>query len=102
MIRPQPSSADRYYEIRIQGELAGQWTSWFNGSAIASEISKGSLPITVLTVRVPDQARLRGILNKIWDLNLTLISVMYIPEKAARTSLSTQRDWDTDRTDQTD
>jgi RNA binding exosome subunit len=32
-------------------------------------------PITVLTGRLPDQAALRGILTRLWDLNLTLISV---------------------------
>ncbi len=41
---------------------------------IATDSSQG-LPITVLTGPVVDQAALRGILNRLWDLNLTVISV---------------------------
>jgi len=58
------------YQIRVQGKLDERWSDWFNGMAITSE--RG---VTKLTGAVMDQARLRGILSKIWDLNLTLISV---------------------------
>jgi len=60
----------RVYQIRVQGKLDEHWSDWFNGMAITSESG-----ITTLTGAVMDQARLRGILSKIWDLNLTVISV---------------------------
>jgi hypothetical protein len=63
------------YQIKIQGELGGNWSDWFNGMTISVE---DNLPITTLTGIVADQAALRGILNKLWDLNLTLISVRRI------------------------
>ena len=50
------------------------WQEWFNGMMIATEQGKDGV-ITTLKGLVADQAALRGILNKLWDLNLTVISV---------------------------
>lgn len=58
------------YEIIIGGKLGGTWSNWFENMKITCE--KGA---TVLTGKVVDQAALRGILSRIWDLNLILISV---------------------------
>ena len=80
MIKPEPTSQGTRYEIRILGVLDEQWSSWFNGLTISSQEIDSDIPITTLTVRDPDQAQLRGILNKIWDLNLTLISVINFEE----------------------
>ena len=67
-----PSTASSY-RIEIEGRLDPRWSSWFDGLTIAVEGQ--DLVVTTLTGAVPDQASLRGILNKIWDLNLSLISV---------------------------
>ena len=80
MVKPELSSKDRCYQISIQGLLDERWTAWFNGVAISSQPVESDNPVTTLEVRVPDQARLRGILNKIWDLNLTLISVIGVTQ----------------------
>jgi len=66
------------YRIKVQGTLDERWSDWFSGMAITSEIGGDGLPITSLTGPVADQAILRGVLVKIWDLNLTLISVARI------------------------
>jgi len=63
------------YEIKVQGRLDERWSEWFGGMAIAIEGGGGDLPITTLTGIVADQAALRGIVSKIWDLNLALISL---------------------------
>jgi hypothetical protein len=63
------------YQIKMQGKLDERWSAWFSGLAIRVE-EEGKLPITTLTGPVADQAALRGILDKMWDLNLTLISVV--------------------------
>jgi len=72
------SSNDKYskavYEIQVQGKLDQSWKSFFNGQAITSTYIDES-PITTLTAPVVDQPALRGLLCKLWDLNLTLISV---------------------------
>jgi len=68
--RPQMSDQARLYEVKIQGQLDEVWSDWFEGM----EITTGE-KITMLCGRITDQAALRGILSKIWDLNLTVISV---------------------------
>jgi hypothetical protein len=63
------------YQICVQGRLGERWLSWFDDLAIVVEIGSDGTPITTLTGAVQDQAGLRGILNKLWDLNLALLSV---------------------------
>jgi hypothetical protein len=66
------------YQIELQGRLDEHWTDWFSGLTITVARDKDGTAITTLTGTVADQAALRGILSKIWDLNLTLISVTQI------------------------
>ena len=68
------------YQIRVRGRLNQDWANWLNGMVISIEDLDCESSNTRITVRVPDQAALRGILNKIWDLNLTLISVITCDE----------------------
>jgi hypothetical protein len=58
------------YQIKVRGEIDARWSDWFDGVDIASDGN-----VTTLTGFIIDQAVLRGILTKIWDLNLTLISM---------------------------
>jgi hypothetical protein len=60
----------RIYEIQVEGHLGDKWMSWFEGVAIR-HLECGQ---TVLTAAV-DQSMLRGILTKISDLGLNLVSV---------------------------
>ena len=59
------------YQIRIKGQLDSQWTDWFEGLTITLE-SDGN---TLLTGPVVDQAALHGLLKKVRDLGLSLVSV---------------------------
>jgi hypothetical protein len=59
------------YQIRIQGHLGRQWTDWFGGLTITLA-DNGD---TLLTGPVVDQAALHGLLRKVRDLGLPLISV---------------------------
>jgi hypothetical protein len=61
------------YLIRITGQLDPDWSVWMNGLEIYLESIDPA--VTCLTGPIVDQARLRGILNRIWDLNLSLVSV---------------------------
>lgn len=61
----------RVYEIRVDGHLAERWSDWFEGLVIRRE-ADGQ---TVLTGPLSDQAALFGVLARIRDLNLVLISV---------------------------
>ena len=59
------------YEIRLKGHLEARWTKWFDGLTITLE-ENGS---TLLSGPLADQAALHGILKKVRDLGLTLLSV---------------------------
>jgi hypothetical protein len=59
------------YQIRIKGHLGREWTDWFEGLTITLE-DNGD---TLLTGLVIDQAALHGLLKKVRDLGLTLVSV---------------------------
>jgi hypothetical protein len=59
------------YQIRIEGHLDDQWTDWFSGLTIAQE-ENGN---TLLTGPVTDQAALFGLLKKVRDLGMSLVSV---------------------------
>jgi hypothetical protein len=58
------------YQIRIKGHLGPQWVDWFEGLAITLE-DNGD---TLLTGPVTDQAALHGLLRKVRDLGMPLIS----------------------------
>jgi hypothetical protein len=58
------------YDIRVTGDLDPSWSEWFDGLTITN-LERG---VAVLSGDV-DQAALHGTLNKIRDLNLSLISV---------------------------
>jgi hypothetical protein len=59
------------YQIRIKGHLSPQWTGWFEGLTITLE-EDGD---TLLTGTVIDQAALHGLLRKVRDLGMPLLSV---------------------------
>jgi hypothetical protein len=67
------------YQIKVQGTIDPRWAYWFAGMTIATD---GRTSVTTLTGSVADQAALRGILTKLWDLNLDLISVHRISKEA--------------------
>jgi hypothetical protein len=66
------------YEIQVRGELDRGWQQWFNGLAVTLSLGGEQPPATTFIGPVADQAALRGMLCKLWDLNLTLISVRRI------------------------
>jgi len=57
------------FQIEVNGSLDESWSDWFSGLRIRTLSGK-----TVLSGKM-DQSTLRGVLNKLWDLNLMLISV---------------------------
>ena len=69
------STEDQYepglYEIRLKGHLDDQWSDWFDGLTITLE-EDGN---TLLTGPVVDQAALHGLLKKVRDLGMPLVSV---------------------------
>lgn len=62
------------YEIRVKGHLARRWSAWFDGMSLTAE-SDGT---TTLRGPVADQAALHGLLHKLRDTGLPLISVTQV------------------------
>ena len=78
MSETHASTEDQYepgfYAIRIRGHLADRWTGWFGNMTITLE-EDGN---TLLTGAVVDQAALHGLLRKVRDIGMTLISVYVV------------------------
>jgi hypothetical protein len=66
------------YQIRVRGHLDQRWSVWFDGLTISHEPDGD----TTLTGPVADQAALYGLLSRVRDLGLTLVSVTRCPPDA--------------------
>jgi hypothetical protein len=62
------------YEIRLKGHLDSRWAAWFDGLTL----TRGSDGTTIIHGPVTDQAALHGLLQKVRDLGLPLISVTQV------------------------
>ncbi len=71
-----------YFEIRVKGQLDSSWSEWFEGLKVTGE-ETGE---TALCGIIPDQAALFGILLKIRDLGLELLSLYSRPVNAEKPS----------------
>ena len=69
-----PHHSPGRYEIRLRGHLASRWAAWFDGLSLSNE-SDGT---TVIGGPVADQAALHGLLQKVRDLGLPLVSVTQV------------------------
>jgi len=65
-----PTGGPTRYEIRVQGRLEPRWAAWFEGLTLTTEGG-----VTCLHGPVADQAALHGLLARIRDLGIELISV---------------------------
>ncbi|ABW31016.1 conserved hypothetical protein [Acaryochloris marina MBIC11017] len=73
-VLPEEQGQPDLYEIRIKGHLNDRWTPWFEGLTIILE-DDGN---TLLTGPVVDQAALHGLLKKVRDLGVPLISLIRV------------------------
>ena len=70
------------YEIRVEGHLGTRWAAWFDGLALTHE-PDGT---TVLLGPVVDQAALHGLLQKVRDLGVPLVSVTHVAPDSHRST----------------
>ena len=91
------SSQPTIYQIKIKGQLDSQWTDWFEGLTITLE-EDGD---TLLTGPVVDQAALHGLLKKVRDLGMPLVSVSPV-EPGPSTTLPLRGLRGTGQSDQSD
>jgi hypothetical protein len=79
MSETSPSNQDStqlVYQIRLKGQLDGRWTDWFSGLTL-TQAENGD---TLLTGPLPDQPALHGLLKKVRDLGMPLVSVVQIQD----------------------
>ena len=67
------------YEIRLAGHLDERWAAWFDGLTVA----RGADGTTVISGEIPDQAALHGLLQRVRNLGLPLVSVARIEQTKA-------------------
>jgi hypothetical protein len=72
-----PADHDRIpqYQIRIKGHLGSRWSAWFDGLTLTTEAGG----ITVITGPVVDQSALHGLLQKLRDVGIPLLSLTQLP-----------------------
>ena len=75
----RPNGPATIYEIRVRGLLDPQWSSWFDGL----RVEDAGPDDTVIVGPVADQAALHGLLTRVRDLGLPLVSVRVIDEPAS-------------------
>ena len=85
--RPDPGQP-RIYQIRLAGHLSHQWSDWFAGLAITLEEGGD----TLLTGPVVDQAALFGLLKKVRDLGMPLVSLHRLEPSPSTTPGTGQAD----------
>ena len=74
---PQRTQSAKY-QIKIQGRQTEGWADWMENLEILTEQNSDEITITILTGIVKDQSGLHGLLNRIRDLSIPLISVQFI------------------------
>ena len=70
------------YEIRLAGHLDAHWAAWFDGLAVTHE-GDGT---TVISGQIADQSALHGVLQRVRDLGLPLVSVIRIEPDQPKTA----------------
>ena len=78
MLASEESSHSTRYEIRVEGRLDEGWAVWFEGMTLSVQDHEHGQIITVMRGRVADRAALYGLLSRIRDLGLHLLSVQRI------------------------
>jgi hypothetical protein len=76
--KPEAGSGEAtIYQIRLKGHLGPQWSGWFEGMDLARQANGD----TIMTGPVVDQAALHGLLKRMRDLGLPLLSIVQVEPK---------------------
>ena len=74
------SSQPMHCCITVRGRVAPHWSQWLEELRLSYRLSENGIEVTDLNGTVPDQSALQGVLNRIWNLNLTVLSVRTSPQ----------------------
>jgi len=88
---PDSKYPPEFYEIMIQGQLDSLWGQWFEGMTLSNvENGDSGIACTLISGQVADQSALHGLLIKIRDLNLKLLSVRRVNPGKTKSIVSRQ------------
>ena len=73
-----PPSISRTYLITVEGKIDASWSDWLGGMLLVSRKEADDMIVTTLSGVLTDQAALRGLLNRLWDLNLVVRGVQQV------------------------
>lgn len=85
-LSPADHTGTPQYEIRVEGHLGHHWAAWFDGLSLVND-DDGT---TVIHGEVADQAALHGVLQKLRDLGIPLVSLTKLPTDAPTTPPASQ------------
>ena len=71
----KPSCISRYYQITVEGKIDPTWSAWLGGMQVFTWQKSDGRQMTNLNGVLVDQVALRGLLIRLWDLNLVLYAV---------------------------
>ena len=69
------------YKIKVLGALKENWSERLLGMQISVERSQGKTPVSVLIGRISDQSALSGVLNALYEFNMTILSVKMLKSR---------------------
>jgi hypothetical protein len=90
MKNPERPSFEVIYAIQLAGKLSPAWSEWFDGLSITVTGEEAGEPKTLLVGPIKDQAALRSLLGRIWNLNLTILFVQRLEPAAI---MDQERQW---------
>lgn len=70
-----------FYKIKVLGDLSEQWSNRLGGMQITVDRSKNHDPVSVLVGRINDQAALAGVLNSLYGLHMSILSVSIMKDE---------------------
>ena len=70
-----PPRMSRYYQITVEGKVDASWSDWLGSMQLVAWQESDGRQMTTLSGVLADQAALRGLLIRLWDLNLVLSSL---------------------------
>ena len=69
-----PPCMSRVYRITVEGKIDPSWSDWLSGMQLVTRKEADDMTVTTLYGALIDQAALRGLMNRLWDLNLIVRS----------------------------
>ncbi len=77
----EPGNTCLIYKITISGSIDADWRDWLQVSSISESVVYEGLPAAEMTCRVQDPSELRSLLNRLWDLNLSIYAMILVREQ---------------------